>query len=266
VDLGSKGGILNPIKEALRAAYYRSKLVRHMSSWLIGDNRLPADFVQALVSRKQLVGPVHDDEALFLFSLTRMLYPQTIVEFGFRTGHSAFNFIQAAVPGCKIFSYDIWWVSEEIAHRCFGHFKQFRFIRKSQEEFAPGDIDNRKIDLCFMDASHNTALNLQTLELIRPHLAEQAIVAVHDTGVWHKEFFKEQHLSYAYSDFGRSIGEWLDEDRYQPAVSERLFVDTVLHNYPEFSQLHVHSAYTLRNGMTLLQRKIPLPLASGPED
>ena len=109
-----------------------------------------------------------------------------------------------------------------------------------------------------MDASHNTSINLKTFELVQPHLAEKAIVAIHDTGLWRREFFKEQHFAYADSDYGKSIGEWLDADRFQPAVTERLFVNTLLQNYPDFSQIHLHSAYTLRNGLTLLQKKVPL--------
>lgn len=251
------------LKETLRAAYYRSKVCRQVYRWLIPDNRLPADFSQAVTFRKQQVGPIHDDEALFLFGLTRILCPRTIVEFGFRSGHSAFNFLQAAAPGCRVYSYDIWPMSERIASQCFGHFEGFRFVRKSQAEFSPSDIENRKIDLCFLDASHNLDLNLKTLELIRPHLAEGAIVTVHDTGVWHREFLEDHHLAYADSDFGRSIGQWLDTDQFQPAVTERLFVNKVLHTYPEFSQVHLHSANTLRNGITLLQRTAPLLTGPG---
>ena len=77
------------------------------------------------------------------------------------------------------------------------------------------------------------------------------------------EFFKEHHFAYADSDYGRSIGEWLDADQFQPAVTERLFVNTLLRTYPEFAQIHLHSAHTLRNGFTLLQKKAPLTTQLG---
>jgi hypothetical protein len=67
-----------------------------------------------------------------------------------------------------VFSYDISRTAEETARRCFGHFKNFRLINKSQSDFSPEDIENRKIDLCFIDASHDLAHNLKTFELIRP--------------------------------------------------------------------------------------------------
>ena len=46
-------------------------------------------------------------------------------------------------------------------------------------------------------------------------------------------------------------------------MTERLFVNTLLRNYPDFSQIHLHSSYTLRNGITLLQKTAPL--VTGPE-
>jgi predicted O-methyltransferase YrrM len=252
------------LRESLRESYFRSKLVRHMARWLIHDKRSPIDFSHIFSFREEQVGPVHREEALFLFGLTRVIRPQTIVEFGFRAGHSAFNFLVAADPGCQVFSYDIADRSEVIARRCLGHIKNFRFIKKSQSDFSSSDIENRKIDLCFFDASHDLALNLKTFELIRPHLAETAIIAVHDTGVWHRKFFKNQHRSYIGSDEGKRTGRWFDAEQYQPAVTERLFVNALLRNDPEFSQIHLHSTYTLRNGITLLQKSAPL--VTGPED
>lgn len=247
-----------PGKEHLRVLYFRSRFLRRMWRWLINDTRMPPDFAQFRSSGEDQVGPLHHDEALLLFSLTRVLRPQTIVEFGFRRGNSAFNFIQAADLGCCVFSYDIDRRAEAIAQQRFGHFAAFRFIRKSQTEFSPSDIENRKIDLAFIDASHDLALNLITLDLIRPHLSDMAIIAVHDTGIWHRDFFKTRHFEYASSDFGKATGRWIDEKHYQPAVAERLFVNTVLSRYPEFAQIHLHSTNTLRNGITLLQLSKPL--------
>jgi predicted O-methyltransferase YrrM len=223
---------------------------------LIRDQRSPLDFSHILSVRELQIGPVHRDEAVFLFGLTRILRPRTIVEFGFMNGHSALNFVLAADPECQVFSYDITGRSEGIARRCFGRRYNFSFIRKSQADFSPEDIGNREIDLCFLDASHELELNLRTFELIRPRLSDTAVVAVHDTGVWHRRFFRDEHR--AFTNTNRTHGRWIDAERYQPAVSERLFVNTLLQNCPEYSQIHFHSAYALRNGITLLQKAAPL--------
>jgi predicted O-methyltransferase YrrM len=223
---------------------------------LIRDQRSPLDFSHILAVRELQIGPVHRDEAVFLFGLTRILRPRTIVEFGFMNGHSALNFLLAADPECQVFSYDITGNSEGIARRCFSSRRNFSFIRKSQTNFSPDDIGNREIDLCFLDASHDLDLNLKTFELIRPHLSETAIVAVHDTGVWHRRFLKDEHRAFISSNMGR--GRWIDAERYQQAVSERLFVNALLRTCPEYSQVHFHSGYALRNGITLLQKAAPL--------
>jgi predicted O-methyltransferase YrrM len=256
--------IVTSLKETARKLYFRSKLFRHMARWLIRDRRSPIDFSHILSFREEQIGPVYRDEALFLFALTRILRPRTIVEFGFKTGHSALNFLAAADPGCHVFSYDIAVESEEIARRCLGHVKNFRFIKKSQADFLPSDIESRKIDLCFLDASHDLSLNVRTFELIRPHMTDMAILSVHDTGVWHKKFFSDRHRAFIESDKGKETGRWIDAEQYQPAVTERLFVNALLRNHPEFSQIHLHSAYTLRNGITLLQKGTPL--VTGPRE
>jgi predicted O-methyltransferase YrrM len=243
------------LREILRRFYFRSKVSRHIARWLIRDQRSPLDFSHILSFREHQIGPVHRDEALFLFGLTRMLGPQTIVEFGFMTGHSAFNFLLAGGPECQVFSYDTTDRSEEIARRCLSHFKNFRFIKKSQSDFSPSDIENRKIDLCFVDASHDLAVNLRTFKLIQPHLAEAAIIAVHDTGMWYRKFFRDQHRAFINSPAGKATGKWIDSDRYQQAVPERLFVNALLRSHQDFSQIHFHSVYMLRNGITLLQKR-----------
>jgi predicted O-methyltransferase YrrM len=271
MSLGDKGApplrlrrkIVMALKENLRIVYFRSRFFRYMARWLVPGKRLPMDLSHVLSFREDQIGTVDRDEALSLLGLTRILCPQTIVEFGFLSGHSALNFLLAARPDCRVFSYDISDNSEEIARRCLRKFRNFRFIRKSQTDFSPSDIDHRKIDLCFLDASHDLSLNLKTFDLVQPHLAEGAVFAVHDTGVWHRKFFTEGHYAFIESNLGRKTGRWIDADQYQQAVTERLFVNTLLRNYPDFSQVHLHSSHTLRNGITLLQKT--RPLVTGPE-
>ncbi len=253
------------LKENLRIVYFRSRLFRYMARWLVPGKRLPMDLSHVMSFREDQIGTVDRDEALSLLGLTRILCPQTIVEFGFLSGHSALNFMLAARPECQVFSYDISDNSEEIARRCLRQFRNFHFIRKSQTDFSPSDIDHRKIDLCFLDASHDLSLNLKTFDLVQPHLAEGGIFAVHDTGIWHRKFFTQGHYDFIESNLGKKTGRWIDDDQYQQAVTERLFVNTLLRKYPDFSQVHLHSSNTLRNGITLLQKTVPLVTGSEQE-
>jgi hypothetical protein len=253
-------------KELFRRLFVRSRFFRHVARWAIRDKRSPLDFSHILAIRENAPGPVHRDEALILFALTRVLCPQTIVEFGFALGQSALSFLLAADSDCRVFSYDYSKSAAETATKCFGHFKNLRLIAKSQTDFSSEDIENRKIDLCFLDASHDLAHNLKTFELIQPSLSETAIVAVHDTGTWQRKFFTSRHHAFPTSDFGRKFGRWLDAEQFQPSAEDRLFVNHLLSHNPNFSQIHLHSANTLRNGITLLQKSVPLATNSVPHE
>jgi predicted O-methyltransferase YrrM len=193
------------------------------------------------------------DEALFLLGLVKVIRPQTVVEFGFHYGHSAFNFLQALDPESRLFSYDIADTAAEIARRCFRGWRNFRFIHKSQDAFSPSDIDGQKIDLVFIDASHQIDLNKRTFSAILPVLAPNAIICVHDTGTWSKsqmgpiqqEFAKERP------------GDWISDDEFQHLRDEREFVNWIITDHP-FHAVHFHTLRCIRNGITLLQRNTPL--------
>ena len=128
------------------------------------------------------VGPLQRDEAIALFGIIRTLRPETVVEFGFFHGHSAFNFLQALPPDARLFSYDIDTDSARRAETEFHFDPRLTFIGKSQTAFEPEDLAGRKIDFAFFDAAHELDLNQETFRRILPHLAAEATIAVHDTG------------------------------------------------------------------------------------
>jgi predicted O-methyltransferase YrrM len=257
--------IMTALKESLRVLFVRSRFFRLIARFAVREKRFPLDFSQILALPETTIGPVHRDEALALFGITRVLCPRTIVEFGFSRGRSTLNFLLASGPECRVFSFDIDPRAEEIARRCFGGFKNFRFIRKSQSDFSPDDIENRQIDFCFIDASHDLTHNLETFDRIRPHLAKAAIIGVHDTNVWRREFLTERHYAFMNTKFGRRLGRWIDKEQYQPSLDDRLFANYLLQKHPDFARVHLHSSNTLRNGITLLQKLAPLDTGSDPE-
>jgi len=82
------------------------------------------------------IGPLQRDEALFLNGLIRVLRPQLLVEFGFSTGHSAYNFLQAMDGQGELYSYDIAGLSASVAQEGFAGFPNFHFLAKSQADFV----------------------------------------------------------------------------------------------------------------------------------
>lgn len=201
------------------------------------------------------LGPLQREEALMVFALTRVLRPRVIVEFGFFHGDSTFNFLRAADKGTKVFSFDIGDIPAAIAERNFRRFENFRFIRKSQAEFEATDIDGHKIDLVLIDAAHELSLNVATFTRIRASLADNAVILVHDTGTWAKEHFSE--LNSLFAEFRPA--QWLNTREFEHQPEERWFVNWILREHPEFSQIHLHSLNTMRHGITILQRSTMLP-------
>ncbi|MDQ6765921.1 MAG: hypothetical protein M3Z22_07475 [Verrucomicrobiota bacterium] len=166
---------------------------------------------------------------------------------------SAFNFLQAIAPGAKVYSYDVADHAEETARTCFRHYRNYRFLHKSQSEFAPDDIDYAKVDLVFFEAVHDLALNQETWKRAVGSLSERCLVVVHDTGTWTRS---DALANYGPADLNP---QWWLNDEYQHQRGEREFVNWITREYSDYSQIHFHSLLTLRHGLTILQRNEPLP-------
>jgi hypothetical protein len=241
------------MKSAIRRLYFRNKLVRAVINcgfWLFRpQNRLAIGHLIPM-QEEEACGPVQRAEALFLSGIIHVTQPKTVVEFGFQRGRSAFNFLSALPRDSHLYSFDIRESARQIAGERLSHFKNFHFLKKSQDLFSPADVDNRTLDFAFIDGAHNLEINKRTFIAILPSLSENAIVAIHDTGTWLKEFFTPIHAEIAATKPER----WLNSSEFQHQVDEREFVNWIVTNHPEFSALHFHSKNCLRHGITLLQK------------
>jgi predicted O-methyltransferase YrrM len=200
---------------------------------------------------KDALGPVQRAEALLLFGLVAVTRPKTIVEFGFSRGHSSLNFLQALQGSGKVFSFDISSAAEEIARQNFNTVENFKFIRKAQQDFSAQDIDNREIDFLFFDGAHELVVGRATFAACLPSLSAEAIVAVHDTGVWNRCHFSECHRKFS----ATRRGSWLNGEEFQHQKEEREFVNWIANQFEEFQVIHLHSKNCIRHGLTLLQRR-----------
>lgn len=197
------------------------------------------------------IGPLQRDEAIALFGIVRTLRPKVIVEFGFFHGHSAFNFLQALPDDGHLYSYDIDPDSLRRAKLEFHFDQRFTFISKSQTDFDPEDIEKKEIDFVFFDAAHELELNISTFNRIVSHLAPEGMIAIHDTGLWHRSQFAPIHELF----IRENPGEWKDRDLYAHQPGERAFIDWILAEHAGFTAIHFHSTRTLRHGFSLLQKK-----------
>jgi predicted O-methyltransferase YrrM len=246
--------MISHLKSLIRQMFYRSAVFQSIvgfSSILLGRTRRMG--ISHLLSYREndAIGPLQRDEAIALFGIVRTLRPRVVVEFGFFHGHSAFNFLQALPGDAKLYSYDIDADSIRRAETEFKFDKRFTFIGKSQTDFDPADIGNQQIDLAFFDAAHELDLNIETFNRIVAHLAPEAMVAIHDTGLWHRDYFEPIHETFA----REYPGVWKDDDLFAHQPGERAFIDWIVAEHPEFSAINFHSTRTLRHGFSLLQRR-----------
>jgi predicted O-methyltransferase YrrM len=241
-----------------REAFYRSRLLRELAAaakWPAIRGTAP-DIAHLAFYDEQSSGPVPRDEALFLHALLRVVRPETAVEIGFLQGDTAFNLLCALDDDARLYSFDIDPACADVAERRFAHDPRFTYRTRAQEALEPADVDGRVADFVFLDAAHDLRLNQRAFGRLLSLMAPTAILAVHDTGAVPGTFIPQGHSTRELSN------RWVD-DQFEHQPDERAFVNWLLEDHPEFSQIHLHSARVVRHGLTLLQRSVRLPRPAG---
>jgi predicted O-methyltransferase YrrM len=258
------------LRETGQRVFYRSPVVRRLVSatgWPIrrghpdalGSRESTApDLSHLSIFDEVADGPVQREEALFLYSLLRVVRPQVAVEIGFLRGRSALNFLCALDPDARLYSFDIDETCDARARALLGHDPRFTFRTRSQAELTRDDIDGHEADFVFLDASHELELNQATFSRLLQLMAPDAVLAVHDTGTVPRQFVRPGHY------WLQSEDGWLEDER-EVMPGERAFMNWLLEEHPEFAQVHFHSQRTVRCGITVLQRSAPLPRPSEPD-
>lgn len=157
-----------------------------------------------------------------------MTCPLKVVELGYLNGYSANIILNALKEDSLLISYD---------NTTHGNINDRRFIfkHKSQEDYEETDVD-----MVFFDASHDFELNKKTFRKVILSLNKQAIIAIHDTGLWNIKM----------QDVG---GYWIN-DGYAHRPDERKFVNWIKEFYPKYQVINFHSLKETRHGMTLIQK------------
>jgi predicted O-methyltransferase YrrM len=189
-------------------------------------------------------GPIQRSEAHLLFAITAVLKPRYVVEVGFGRGHSAHNFLKALDGWGRLMSIDSARPPEvELLVR---EYSNFTFLQKRQEDIYLNDFSER-IDLLFVDGSHEFYKNVIFFERVKNQLSSDCMIAVHDTGPWGEEHIQPQQRQFAVQKV-----PWSNSFYHQPG--EVRFVQWIRSQYREWNILHFHSQRCLRHGITLLQR------------
>jgi predicted O-methyltransferase YrrM len=229
--------------------YIPHSIKKKLKQWFsFGGERL--DFLHA-GNAENRIGNLQRDESIFLYGLLKVVRPRLVVEFGFLDGYSSSVILSALDADAWLHSYDISGYAKDAAADFSKQHSNFVFHLKSQEAFDATDVAFQTIDFAFFDASHDLGKNISTFKKIAPLLTEEAIVMVHDTGLWQKKFMQPEHTE----ALKHTAHKWLDEERLAHQLDERKFINWILDNEPEFVTLSFGSAAVLRHGFTLVGKK-----------
>ena len=129
-----------------------------------------------------VIGPIQDDEALFLYSLVRCTRISRILEVGGLNGYSAQNFIKALGPRPgMVYTIDLEPVEQQGEnHRC---------LQKDAQLINAEDVDGQPLDLVFFDC-HELIVQMELFWRLRDCkiITDDTVLALHDTGLHSSDF------------------------------------------------------------------------------
>ncbi|MFA6457382.1 MAG: class I SAM-dependent methyltransferase, partial [Bacteroidota bacterium] len=210
-------------------------IMRRIFHWEYEKN-MSLNYLNRFYTNTFAQGPLQRDEAIFITGLLRVLRPKVCVEFGFLRGHSAFAILNAINEDAYLHSYDINETAALFAKKYFSRYPNFIFHLEDQTDIQSDTFKEGKIDFVLFDASHNAELNKATFKKIVPLLAENAMIAIHDTGLWNKKMMKKSHTVALSMTNHKEINGNIAHQ-----IMEREFVNWIITEYPDFEVMHFHS-------------------------
>lgn len=190
-------------------------------------------------SHQMVLGPIQDDEALFLYSILKGMRMKRVLEIGGGEGYSANNFIMAMdqVDGI-LYTVDI----KPVPVLAPNH----KVIVKNALYLTSEDVDNRPLDLVFFDCHDMVQMDIYHHFVKEGLIQDHTVLALHDTNL-HYEPFKL---------WGPYI---VQEDGYAHQPVEREMVNMFKSLGYDTFMLHTtkekHSpSFPFRHGITVCQK------------
>jgi len=187
-------------------------------------------------SAQNVLGPIQDDEALFLYSIIRGMRLKTVLEVGFGDGYSAKNFLKAVDGNGLVISIEIgniYKIQENHIPIC----KDASLIERK-------DLPIDKLDFIFFDCHHYDAQmilfnRLKDFDII----TDDTILALHDTNTWPKNYRYgyDTDQGWVHQPAERKMVNYFCDIGYSPFC---------LHTRPE-----VHNEdFPFRHGVTVMKK------------
>lgn len=190
---------------------------------------------------QNVVGPIQDDEALFLYSFIKVCLIRNVVELGFQNGYSAINFLKAVGPKGKVVSVDTT-LFEKMANNHFN-------IIKDVKDVLPTDLPFEVIDLAFYDChNYESTIRFHENMVVSNRINDNTIIVLHDTGAHHKQIvdwsFKKDNDDWIHQIVERKISDYLVDQNWHP-----IHVHAIKNNFDNDEKL------IFRHGLTILGKK-----------
>jgi predicted O-methyltransferase YrrM len=192
---------------------------------------------------QEALGPIQDDEALFLFATIRVMQLKRVLEIGGLNGYSARNFLGAVGDNGTVFTVD----TEPITPLAKNHVT----IQKDAGLVTAADVSNAPLDLLFFDC-HDYKAQFECYHNAKREgiLTDDTVLAFHDTN-----FHPTQTVPWAYP-----VEEgWVHQD-----VERRMVNDFKRMGYDVFvlgTSMKSHGPHLpYRHGITLAKKLKPFIL------
>lgn len=192
------------------------------------------------------LGPISDDEAMFLFGLSKMVRPQVVLEVGSLIGQSLRVWMESGVP--FVYAVDCI-ISNEV--------KEIRRAKDSnrvelieQDMKQPIEFTRGVPDLVFVDASHRLEDNQAVVNNLLPVLKPGALFILHDTGHWHDKDMTPDRQDFIerFGGYQNERGEWV----HHPGEKET--IEWISKN-TAWERVDLWTTAVARYGLTIFQVK-----------
>lgn len=190
---------------------------------------------------QRIIGPIQDDEALFLFALIKCMMLRTIVEIGGLAGYSAQNFLAAAGPEGQVFTIDLSPVPKIAANH--------HVIIGDAAELDYKALGINSVDMIFFDC-HDVEAQMRALDkFFRDGVADDStLICLHDTNC-----HPQQIVPWAYE----TADGWVHQTAERTMVNllhtqgyDAICLDTRMDRHDP--------SLPYRHGLTLMRRFRPL--------
>lgn len=189
-------------------------------------------------NKQDVMGPIQDDEALFLYSIIKGMRLKTVLEIGFGSGYSATNFLRAVGDDGCVITIDIGNFNS-IQKNHIPLVKDVNLVKKE-------DILIDKIDMIFFDCHiYDCQLKLYNELKNANIITDDTVLALHDTNLWIKDYTNENKRKIEEGVVHQSVERKLVNYFYDIGYSP-----FCLHTRPE---IH-NEEFPFRHGVTVMSK------------